>query len=64
MNNEEIAEVVIEHLAKFDQLKNPKFKEDLKKQIEDLLDFKDRQTLERLELRRLEINRENRKNNV
>lgn len=63
MNNEEISEIIINHLARFDQLKNPKFKEDLKKQIEDLLDSEERQTLERLEIRRLEINRENRKQN-
>ena len=30
MNNEEIAEVVINHLARFGQLKNPQFKDELK----------------------------------
>jgi len=50
MNNEEIAEVVINHLARFGQLKNPQFKDELKEQIKDLLDFEDRQNLERLSL--------------
>ena len=48
MNNEEIAEKVIDHLAKFGQLKCPDFKEDLKAQIKDLLDSEDRRNLERL----------------
>jgi hypothetical protein len=47
MNNEEIAEKVIDHLAKFGQLKCPDFKEDLKAQIKDLLDFEDRKLLEK-----------------
>jgi hypothetical protein len=60
MNNSETAEVIINHLVRFGQLKRPEFKEDLKKQVKDLLDFEDRRHLERLELRRLEINKENR----
>jgi hypothetical protein len=48
MNNEETAEIVINHLARFGQLKNPKFAEDLKRQIKDLLDSEDRRNLERL----------------
>jgi hypothetical protein len=48
MNNEEIAEKVIDYLVKFNQLKNPDLKEALTKQIVDMLDFEERKILEKL----------------
>lgn len=48
MNNEEIAEKVIDYLYKFNQLKNPQLKEALTVQIENMLDSEDRKNLEKL----------------